>query len=87
MDNKTIIGKDIIESLTTSMYDDPRFVYREYIQNSADAIDKARQLGLVTDGNIYISIRPEKRRIEIEDDAIGIEKDKVVEVSKTSLSQ
>jgi molecular chaperone HtpG len=82
MDDKTIIGKDVIESLTTSMYDDPRFVYREYIQNSADAIDKARQIGLVADGNIYISINPEKRRIEIEDDAIGIEKDKVIHILK-----
>jgi len=84
MDNteKTIIGKDVIESLTTSMYDDPRFVYREYIQNSADAIDKARQIELLLDGNIYITINSEKKRIEIEDDAIGIEEDKVVEVLK-----
>ena len=82
MDSKTIIGKDVLESLTTSMYDDPRFVYREYIQNSADAIDKARQIGLVKEGNIYISIDSEKRRIEIEDDATGIEKDKVVEILK-----
>jgi molecular chaperone HtpG len=82
MDKRTIIGKDVIESLTTSMYDDPRFVYREYIQNSADAIDKARQIGLVADGNIYITINSEKRRIEIEDDAIGIEIDKVIQVLK-----
>jgi len=79
---RTIIGKDVIESLTTSMYDDPRFVYREYIQNSADAIDKARQIGLVIEGNIHISINSKKRRIEIEDDATGIEKDKVVEILK-----
>lgn len=79
---KTIIGKDVIESLTTSMYDDPRFVYREYIQNSADAIDKARQIGLVADGNIYITINSEKKRIEIEDDAVGIEKDKIVQILK-----
>ncbi|MDR1006044.1 MAG: ATP-binding protein [Bacteroidales bacterium] len=79
---KTIIGKDVIESLTTSMYDDPRFVYREYIQNAADSIDKARRQKLVEDGNIYISIDTEKRRIEIEDDAIGIEKGKVVEILK-----
>jgi molecular chaperone HtpG len=79
---RTIIGKDVIESLTTSMYDDPRFVYREYIQNCADAIDKARKIGLITDGNIHISINPAKRKIEIEDDAIGIEKEKVVEVLK-----
>jgi molecular chaperone HtpG len=79
---KTIIGKDVIESLTTSMYDDPRFVYREYIQNSADAIDKARQQRLVEDGSIYINIDSDKKRIEIEDDAIGIEKNKVTEILK-----
>lgn len=79
---KTIIGKDVIESLTTSMYDDPRFVYREYIQNSADAIDKACSLGLIEYGNIFINIDNEKNRIEIEDDAIGIENEKVVEILK-----
>lgn len=82
MDRKTIIGKDVIESLTTSMYDDPRFVYREYIQNSADAIDKARQLKIVEDGNIYISIDSSKKQIIIEDDAIGIEHQKVAEILK-----
>lgn len=42
MDNTApIIGKDVIESLTLSMYDDSKFIYREYIQNSADQIDKA----------------------------------------------
>jgi len=79
---KTIIGKDVIESLTTSMYDDPRFVYREYIQNSADAIDKARHQKLVEDGNVWITIDSKKRKIEIEDDAIGIESSKVVEILK-----
>jgi len=79
---RTIIGKDVIESLTTSMYDDPRFVYREYIQNSADAIDKARQMSIVTEGNIYITVNSDKKRIEIEDDAIGIGKDNIVEILK-----
>jgi molecular chaperone HtpG len=73
MKGKTIIGKDVLESLTTSMYDDARFVYREYIQNSADAIDKARLQKFVEEGNIYITINADKRRIEIEDDAIGVE--------------
>ena len=35
------IGKDVIESLTLGMYEDCRFIYREYIQNSADQVDKA----------------------------------------------
>jgi hypothetical protein len=36
-----IIGKFILDSLTTGMYDNPLCIFREYIQNSADAIDKA----------------------------------------------
>ncbi len=79
---RTIIGKDVIESLTTSMYDDPRFVYREYIQNSADAIDKARKTELITEGSIHISIDRKKRRIEIEDDATGVERKEVVGILK-----
>ena len=35
------IGKDVIESLTLGMYEDCRFIFREYIQNAADQIDKA----------------------------------------------
>ena len=35
------IGKNVIENLTTAMYEDLRIIYREYIQNAADSIDKA----------------------------------------------
>lgn len=80
--NKTVIGKDVIESLTIGMYDDSRFIYREYIQNAADQIDKARQQGLVNEGEIHIIINPEKKIISIEDDATGIEESKVVEILK-----
>lgn len=76
-DTKTIIGKDVIESLTLGMYDDSRFIYREYIQNAADQIDKARQQSLVDEGEIHITIDPEKKIISIEDDATGIEQSKV----------
>ncbi len=84
MDNnyKTIIGKDVIESLTIGMYDDSRFIYREYIQNAADQIDKARQQGLVDEGEIHILIDAEKKTISVEDDATGIEESKVVEILK-----
>lgn len=84
MDNtfKTIIGKDVIESLTIGMYDDSRFIYREYIQNAADQIDKARHQGLVEEGEIHIIIDADKKLISIEDDATGIEEKKVVEILK-----
>ena len=47
-DNSPQIGKDVIESLTLGMYEDSRFIFREYIQNSADQIDKARRSGLLS---------------------------------------
>lgn len=69
-----IIGKDVIESLTLGMYEDSRFIYREYIQNSADQIDKAVSQGLFkkSDEGIFITIDTANRRIEIEDNATGI---------------
>ncbi len=76
MDNRfqPIIGKDVIESLTLGMYEDSRFIFREYIQNSADQIDKAILEGLITkeQGEIHISINIDKREVIIEDNATGI---------------
>lgn len=76
MDKTTnpVIGKDVIESLTLGMYEDCRFIYREYIQNSADQIDKAVIQGLLkkADEGIFINIDSAKKRIEIEDNATGI---------------
>ena len=61
------IGKNIIENLTTAMYNNSRIVYREYIQNSADGIDKAVSAGILQpkDASIYIKIEPQIRKITI----------------------
>jgi len=77
---KPSIGKNVIERLTTGMYEDYRFIYREYIQNSADQIDKAIQEGLIRkeDGAIHILIDNEKRTIVIEDNATGIQSNQVL---------
>lgn len=74
-----VIGKDVIESLTIGMYEDSRFIFREYIQNSADQIDKAIRDGLLEEGQgeIHIHISPETRHILIEDNATGISQDYV----------
>ncbi len=81
MDNKftPVIGKDVIESLTIGMYEDSRFIFREYIQNSADQIDKAVREGLLdkNQGEIHISIDAERRKIIIEDNATGIASEQV----------
>ncbi len=81
----TVIGKHIIDTLTSGMYDDCRFVFREYIQNSADAIDEAVRTGLFKspkNGNIYININENKKKIIIEDDATGIPKNEFVGILK-----
>jgi molecular chaperone HtpG len=73
---KPSVGKNVIETLTMGMYDDPRFIFREYVQNSADQIDAAvnsKLFNKLTEGEIHIVINKSKRQIIIEDNATGIE--------------
>lgn len=68
------IGKNVIEHLTTAMYEDNNIIFREYIQNSADSIDKAIKSGLLKKEEAYIDIEidSKKRVITIYDNAVGI---------------
>lgn len=76
------IGKDVIESLTLGMYEDCRFIYREYVQNAADAVDKAVKLTILDKGSeeIHIKIDAENRHISILDNATGIPYENVVSI-------
>ncbi|MGG2196440.1 ATP-binding protein [Paenibacillus validus] len=77
-------GANIIENLTTGMYQDSKVIYREYIQNACDQIDKAEQLGILQPRNpdrkypdlgqgvVNIWTKPDERYIMIEDNATGI---------------
>lgn len=68
-------GKNILENLTTGMYYDSRVIYREYIQNACDQIDKAVRDGLfenAEEGTVDIEIDSKRRRITITDNATGI---------------
>ncbi len=82
MDRTPKIGKDVIESLTLGMYEDSRFIYREYIQNSADQIDKAVRDGIMTksEEEIHINIDVDSKRVEVYDNATGIRQDKVLPI-------
>jgi molecular chaperone HtpG len=65
------------------MYEDARFIFREYVQNAVDAIDKAVEKGILSDrkkGEIYIEIDKINNRIIFEDNGTGIEKKKVFAV-------
>ncbi|MHA7820278.1 MAG: ATP-binding protein [Erythrobacter sp.] len=72
--NRPVIGKDVLELLSTAMYVDPLTVYREYTQNAADAIDEACQAGLLQpgEGRIEITIDQSSRTVRIRDNGIGI---------------
>lgn len=68
------VGKNFLENLTVAMYDNPLTVYREFIQNAADSIDKAVVSGLMEkkDALIDIHIEKNKRNISVYDNAMGI---------------
>lgn len=71
---EVFVGKDILELLAGAMYADPLTIYREYIQNSADAIDVARGQGELPEGGgeIQIRIDPQERVIRIRDDGASL---------------
>ena len=46
-----VFGANILENLTTGMYKDSKVIYREYIQNACDQIDKAYDRGLLRPSN------------------------------------
>lgn len=74
-------GKNVLYSLTTGMYADSFFLFREYVQNAADAIDEAVREGIIKeekDASIQITINPNDRMIVIEDNGIGICKDEAI---------
>lgn len=74
MNEKIIIGKHTLESLTSGMYSDPYVVFREYIQNSADSIDTAIKRGILKSGEdqIIVQLRPIEQEIIIRDNGTGI---------------
>jgi len=69
-----IIGKHTLESLTIGMYSDSFSIYREYIQNSTDAIDNAIKNKLLREdeGRIDVAVDPESSFISIKDNGTGI---------------
>src|SRR5438270_9135061 len=74
-DESIVVGKDILEVLSSAMYVDPLAIYREYVQNAADAIDEARSAGVLTSketGTVEIEINLDKRTVKICDNGIGV---------------
>lgn len=74
------VGKYTLESLTTGMYADPKIIYREYIQNSVDALETAVQDNLIEPQSMKIDIivDEENSYISISDNGTGIPSEKAV---------
>ncbi len=74
MVHNLVIGKYTLESLTSGMYLTPLDLFREYVQNSADAIDTAIKEGVLSKGysDIRIIVKTTDKYISVEDNGIGI---------------
>ena len=68
MSNDPILGGGLLRLITAGMYDNPLVLYREYLQNSADAIT-SRGDGT---GSVGIDIDPLESRVTITDDGTGL---------------
>jgi len=77
MEENIQVGKYTLESLTTGMYSDPKIIYREYIQNSVDALEMAVQSNLLEPQSMRIDIvvDAENNYISIHDNGTGINSD------------
>jgi molecular chaperone HtpG len=75
LSDEIVIGKDILELLSSSMYVDPMTIFREYVQNAADSIDEARAAGLLgpkDPGRVAIKIDLDARTVRITDNGTGV---------------
>src|SRR3546814_860847 len=74
LDN-VVIGRDVLELISSAMYIDPMTIYREYVQNATDAIDDAKRKGLLkTDepGRVDIAVDHASRSVRIRDNGCGV---------------
>lgn len=71
---RPVIGKYTLDTISIGMYNNPLMLFREYIQNSVDAIDDAvRQQELkFKENEISIDVNGKNSSITISDNGIGI---------------
>lgn len=69
-----VAGKYLLEILTRGMYSNPLHIYREYIQNAADSIDRAIDEEIINKDEAYIHIVIDKKKkvVTITDNGIGL---------------
>lgn len=78
--DEIIVGKDVLELLAGAMYADPLTVYREYVQNAADAIDEVRCStdSLPPGPHVIIALDHNERTVRIRDHGAGVRADELI---------
>lgn len=83
LDYSSNVRKNLIDMLMFSLYPDERTIYREYVQNALDSINRAVKLGILAeskDGVVHIDINNKQKSITIRDNGTGIEKKDAVQI-------
>lgn len=73
--SEAVLGDQVLEILTSAMYGSPLSVYREYIQNSADALAGGNGL---SQGSIEVSVDARRQSIQIKDNGPGLSEEMAV---------
>lgn len=68
-DTGSLVGGNILNLVTTAMYNDPLAIYREYIQNAADEFAAS---GFSKGGKVEIEIDPVDSLVRIRDNGSGL---------------
>ena len=76
LNTPALSGAGLLSLVTTGMYDTPLSIYREYIQNAADAIARS---GLSVRARVAIEIDVSERRIRIRDNGPGLSREEALE--------
>ena len=63
------IGSSILGLVTAGMYDNPLAIYREYIQNAVDSLERGRKK---PPGRIEVTLDPQERTARIRDNGPGL---------------
>lgn len=82
------VGPSLLETITVALYENPIILFREYVQNSLDAYNRAtRNDGkkIVNDFHVTINIDEVNRKITIKDNGYGIQTDKLFRGKMSSI--
>lgn len=75
MSKDIIFGRSMLETITVALYENPIILFREYVQNSLDAYNKAIDDGknAVNNFHVTIDVNEKDREIVIKDNGYGIQ--------------